>query len=259
MNKYILLALVVTPWTQAETSINSFKTSFDHRDQHIQLTNESIALRGGIPNLINDAKEGDAIANYTVYNMYKYGIAFEKNSDKAISYLTAAAEESLPKAQFEYSQILMGKSSEFTASTLPKSVSFQSRYNQGLDLVRQSATAGHPYAQYELGMHFLNGHVLPEDRDLAAYWFSNASAQGLEIAKKAQQKHFKQLRKIESYDEIQSKAVLGDLDAIIVLGTFYENGWKVERDIDKAKRLYQVAANQGHQLGISKLNAIINQ
>ena len=51
----------------------------------------------------------------------------------------------------------------------------------------------------------------------------------------------------------------GNLDATNLMGQLYENGWGVEKDIEKAKSLYDRGARQGHIASVNSLRNLKNQ
>jgi localization factor PodJL len=91
--------------------------------------------------------------------------------------------------------------------------------------LRSAAVAGNPAAQYEVGQRYANGENVPQDLSQAAYWYGQASDQGLAIA---------QYR----------------------LATLYEKGRGVTLDNDKARSLYEKAATQGNVKAMHNLAVI---
>jgi localization factor PodJL len=81
--------------------------------------------------------------------------------------------------------------------------------------LRAAAMAGDPSAAYEVAMRFVEGRGVPQSDDEAARWMERAAKQGLAPA---------QFR----------------------LGTFYEKGTGLKKDLVAARDLYLGAANKGN-------------
>ncbi len=60
-------------------------------------------------------------------------------------------------------------------------------------------------------------------------------------------------------EELEPLAKDGDPDATNMLGQMYENGWGVEKDVEKAKRFYTRGANVGHLDSVNSLRALKNE
>ncbi len=60
-------------------------------------------------------------------------------------------------------------------------------------------------------------------------------------------------------EQLQLLSREGSLDANILLGQMYENGWGVEVDEEEAARLYRIGANQGHLDSVTSLRALQNK
>jgi len=97
------------------------------------------------------------------------------------------------------------------------------QYDKAYNTMRSLAeTADNAYAQYYLGMMYLNGQGVDQDYAKASEWF-----------RKAAEHHIPQ--------------------AQYKLGTLYFNGQGVPRDFERAYAWYRVAAVQNHQKSIAAL------
>ena len=85
----------------------------------------------------------------------------------------------------------------------------------GSSALRTAALAGDPIAAYEVAVRLAEGRVVPEDDEAAAHWFERAAKKGLAPA---------QFR----------------------LGSLYEKGIGVKRNLATARDLYRAAADKGH-------------
>ncbi len=59
--------------------------------------------------------------------------------------------------------------------------------------------------------------------------------------------------------ELEPLAKEGNVDATNLLGQMYENGWGLDKDVEKAKRLYTQGANVGHLKSVNSLRALKNK
>src|SRR5690554_1863141 len=59
--------------------------------------------------------------------------------------------------------------------------------------------------------------------------------------------------------ELQTLVKSQDPDALNLQGQMYENGWGVEQDTDRARRLYEQGARQGHLDSVNSLRALKNK
>ena len=85
----------------------------------------------------------------------------------------------------------------------------------GSSALRAAALAGDPIAAYEVAVRLAEGRVVPENDEAAAHWFERAAKKGLAPA---------QFR----------------------LGSLYEKGIGVKRNLATARDLYRAAADKGH-------------
>jgi TPR repeat protein len=60
-------------------------------------------------------------------------------------------------------------------------------------------------------------------------------------------------------EELAPLAKEGDPDALNMVGQMYENGWGVDKDIEKAKRFYNRGASLGHLGSVNSLRALKDQ
>ncbi|SMR77863.1 tetratricopeptide repeat protein [Marinobacterium sediminicola] len=63
----------------------------------------------------------------------------------------------------------------------------------------------------------------------------------------------------KAQSELQALVKSQDPDALNLQGQMYENGWGVEQDTDKARRLYEQGARQGHLESVNSLRALKNK
>ncbi len=108
----------------------------------------------------------------------------------------------------------------------------------------------------DIGTFFEDGVAIEKDIDQAVYWYERAIDLGSDLARsnladilrKGTQGYPKDLKRaFELYKSC------GLPYAFYRVGEFYENGWTVEKDLDKAKEYYRVAYRENHPLAKRKL------
>ncbi|WP_171022145.1 tetratricopeptide repeat protein [Cohaesibacter sp. CAU 1516] len=115
-------------------------------------------------------KAGDEAATAAIGYLYAYGHGVPKNFTEAERRFEKAAASGDSYAQFYLGQA-------HRLGWIGKSVDF----DKAVDWYRQAAEQGHQRAQYQLGLMYKRGRVVPEGPEndrLAADWFQKASNQG---------------------------------------------------------------------------------
>lgn len=118
--------------------------------------------------LYQKASEGNPNFQNKIGVMYIKGIGVIKNFQEGIHWLTLAANQKHPAANFNLGRIY---SKVCTAKNQPQFHKAKSYYSC-------AAKLGHTEAQVELGKMFLNGIGTTTDYSKARYWFREASEQG---------------------------------------------------------------------------------
>ena len=107
-----------------------------------------------------------------------------------------------------------------------------------------------------IGIFFEAGMGVEKDIEQAVYWYERSVELGDDLAKsnladvlrKGTQGYPKDLKRaFELYKSC------GLPYAFYRVGEFYENGWGVEKDLDKAKEYYRIAYRENHPLARKKL------
>ncbi|MFS1429141.1 tetratricopeptide repeat protein [Vibrio splendidus] len=260
-NKFILGALVLamTPTLvlanvdfEAQPSISDKMIKFEHRndkDSKLDGINDSISKAGGLKRLQKDADNGDAESKFTLYNMYKYGIVYAVDKQKAHDLLLDCVEANHSKAKLEYAYFLMGynqvdKTTDGLADPNGNLTEIK-KAEIALSLLMDAAYLGDPVAQYVVGSHYVLGKGLPRDRDLGMFFLSKSQTQGFAPAEEARINIDKSLSgKFDIY-QIEKDVKLGDLDAMVKLASVYLGDYEIERNKDKAYRLLITAERLG--------------
>ena len=147
------------------------------------------------------AESGQAEAQYTLGQMYRYGRGFVPSMPEALPLLQKAAEANYPPAQVAMGQLYAnGEGVEQNLQTaltwLRKAADsgnakgqlqlgvFYIRLEDGRDFaqaaawLRKAAEQGEAEAQYFLARLYLEGHGVERDRAQAMVWFYRAGTQG---------------------------------------------------------------------------------
>jgi uncharacterized protein len=116
-----------------------------------------------------------------------------------------------------------------------------------------NAKAGDAEAQYELGIMYLKGQGVEQDREKAREWLTAAAASGYSLAEG-------KLARIEEqeskYEQLKSSADNGNVDAQYELAMMYLKGRGVTTNGRTALRYMQKAADQGDVRAITRLGII---
>jgi TPR repeat protein len=108
------------------------------------------------------AEAGDAEAEYVLGSRYAQGWGVDKDSDAALKWLLLSAGQGHPLAQSDVAVRLLNAN----------------RTAEALDWMTKAATKGVTNSQYELASIYLDGRLVPPDRDKALFWFKKAAEAG---------------------------------------------------------------------------------
>jgi len=116
-----------------------------------------------------------------------------------------------------------------------------------------NAKAGAPEAQYEVGIMYLKGQGVEQDRDKAVQWLKKSSEGGYQLATSKLSRIDEQESK---FDELQSQAEAGNLDAQYELAMMYLKGRGIDADGAKARQWLQRAADKGDSRATTRLGIL---
>jgi hypothetical protein len=116
-----------------------------------------------------------------------------------------------------------------------------------------NAKAGAADAQYEVGIMYLKGQGVAQDREKALEWLKKSSAAGYQLATSKLSRIDEQESKFE---QLQNEAKAGNLDAQYELGMMYLKGRGIEADDSKARQWLQRAADKGDSKAITRLGIL---
>ena len=158
------------------------------------------------------AEQGDASAQYNLGWMYDYGEGVREDNVEAARWYRKAAEQG-----HDWAQYYLG-----TAYATGEGV--QQDYAEAAKWYRMAAVQGHPRAQFWIGFRYATGGALPyidvqRDDTKAVRWYRKAAEQG-------------------------------EVMAQFHLGLMCDMGRGVPENDVQAYAWYNIAAAQGHELGI---------
>ena len=129
------------------------------------------AQSADIKKLIQQANQGDAIAQYTLGVMYATGQGVPQDSAQAVKWLRLAADQGDAWAQYNLGYMYdIGQG-------VPQD------YTQALKWLRLAADQGNALAQHNLGLMYAKGLGVPQDYAQALKWTRLAADQGFEESK----------------------------------------------------------------------------
>jgi len=192
------------------------------------------------------AEEGDSWSQYILSLMYESGQGVEKNQEESIKWLILAAESGVPKIQYDLGiRYFYG-------------YGIEQNYNEAAKWWELSANAGIADSQYNLGLMYYRGIGITKDKNKAR----------ILIEKAAKQEHDKAQHRlamiyalddedfITSLNWLEESAKKNNVEAQYNLGVFYERGYGVTKDLNKAKKWFQLAADQGLEMAIKKVKKL---
>lgn len=119
--------------------------------------------------------------------------------------------------------------------------------NRGVKLMQEAADAGHPRAQFNVGLFYQQGHYLRKDDSSAAQWYEKAARQGLSEAQVNLGLLYE--HKFGNYLEASKwyrlAADQNNAYGMHNLGALYSCGWGVPRDLYKAEYYLNRSAAAG--------------
>ena len=133
---------------------------------------------------------------------------------------------------------------------------------EALDFVmnKSSAAEGNAQGQYDLGVHYYEGKIIPRDNKEAVKWFKLAAKQGHPNAQAMLGEMYlnghgtrKSYKEALKWYHLASQ--IGEATSNHNLGFMYETGLGVDRDNETAFEFYTIAAKQGIARSQNRLGA----
>ncbi|GGW99314.1 hypothetical protein GCM10007242_00050 [Pigmentiphaga litoralis] len=158
--------------------------------------------------------------------------------ERAAAWLHAAAEGGIPQAQLVYGQMLLdGRGVDRDPE-------------QAVFWFKRAARKDDPMAMNLLGQCYQHGRGVAPNDVMAAYWHRLAAQAGLDwgmynYATALALGSGVDADRKEAFTWLDKAAALGHAKSINIVGGFYEDGWEVDVDMDKALDHYIRAAEGG--------------
>lgn len=130
-----------------------------------------------VETLLKLANEGNSMAQFRLGSLYYHGHGVAEDENLAVYWWKKAAANGNAEAMFQIAHAYL------FGHTAARSVTDPDR--EAALWYFQAASAGHAESAYTLGLLFLAGKGVVEDRSEAVRWFRNAAAKGHVAAQKA--------------------------------------------------------------------------
>lgn len=190
------------------------------------------------------AKKGSVFSNMLIASCYQNGLGVAKDVNKAIPYLTAAAEKNCVPAQRDLGMILINDKKAMEAvpwfrrgaengdipctfyygKMLVEGLGVKANKKEGANYLLKAADAGFPQAMYYVGNCYMSGDGLTKNADQAVKWYKLAAGKGVHNAQWA-------------------------------LAQCYREGNGTDINYDQALYWYAEAASKGHNRAFKNLIA----
>lgn len=148
------------------------------------------------------AKKGSVFSNMLIASCYQNGLGVAKDVNRAIPYLTAAAEKNCVPAQRDLGMILINGKKAMEAVTwfkkgtengdipctfyygkmLVEGLGVKANKKEGANYLLKAADAGFPQAMYYVGNCYMNGDGLTKNAEQAVKWYRLAAGKGVHNA-----------------------------------------------------------------------------
>lgn len=226
------------------------------------------------------AQSGDVDYQYGVGSLYSNGLGVARDSAAAFRWFERAARSDHGAAQTAI------------GVAYAKGKGVEADFQEAREWLEKAAAKGYPVAEECLGWLYRNGYGVEKDLTNAKLHYESAATLGNPEARNSLAELYEsgegvehdidksieyyrlaaaddhpvalcrlaQLSFVDESQEDKSAALgycrravnEGSVDAIVLLGEAYENGWGVEKDIGKASELYQKALESGSKTAAKK-------
>jgi len=231
----------------------------------------------GIKQLEMAAHRHHPTALYELASYYELGLGVAKDTRKAITYYQEAIEAGSSDARFNLALLLVKSKTNSNnlaearslMTTLAKQGDIEAQYSlslmykdalgdiyadpeQSIHWLGVAANAGHTYAQFNLGLHYLKGEQIAKNTYEASLWFNKAAKKGMPRAQFNLALMYEAgvgvaKNKEQSLVWYKSAAKLGSAKAQQNLGIKYLLGEQVAQDNRKALNLISTSAKQHNE------------
>lgn len=153
------------------------------------------------------ADTGFDSAEYGLGRCYYHGSGTEKNNDKAIKWMTRAAEQGNPQYQYELGSFYEDLRFEEVEENSPSMAQMAAAY------YLRAARQGHPYAQERLGQCYRLGMGVEKDLQEAEKWLLLAKQQGVKLNRQLAWLYLETNRSELAIPLLQEDALQGSIQA----------------------------------------------
>lgn len=208
------------------------------------------------------ANKGGVLFNYYVGREYAYGIekgderhsdGLEPNVDKALHYLTYAAEREIVDAQTLLGIIYMGDLGEEYKND-----------EEALKWIKRAASAGDSSCQFLLGTMYATGTIVEKNEDLSFNWYLESATRGFDRAMVSLSDYYRdklltfpeEMTDEEenlfqdyiwlSYKWNRIAAEYGNAEGMFMTGVAFYKGFGVAQDLDESRKFLEMAVENGN-------------
>ena len=212
-----------------------------------------------IAQLRQAAEKGDAAASYRLGIAFRDGIGVTQDYAEAFHWLELAGVFAIGEDQKTYFAAANDLYGKLTPAQLTDSNTRQREQMQRL------AAAGHPRAQFTLGIAYHNGFAgILQDFAKAVEWFQKAANQSERDAQFMLAKLYRDGTGVaadpaKASEWLRKAAALGQTEAQFFLGDAYFSGYGVPQDYTQAIQWWRKAADEGHAIAPSRLGDVYRQ
>lgn len=219
------------------------------------------------------AEQGDAEAQYQVYNAYENGNGVEKNEALANEWCKKAADNGhiIAAALVGFHEMIFGKETEAVkywevaakGGHLKAATDLANLYLEGSDdvpvnkaraieLLNDAANSGFAEAQNSLGVCYMAGNGVPENPTEAVKWFEKAAAQDEEFGMKnlaicLRNGNGTVTNKAKAAEWFEKAAAKGNIQSKSNLADMYADGEGVLVNYQRAETLYKEIISSGNE------------
>lgn len=211
------------------------------------------------------AEQGDAEAQYALYNAYDNGDGVEKDEEKARMWCKRAADNGhiVAAAVTGFHEMIFGSTLEGVkyweiaaqGGHMKAATDLADLYLEGKDgvpmnkaraieLLNEAANSGYAEAQNSLGVCYITGNGVPENAYEAAKWFEKSANQGEEFGMKnfavcLRNGNGVTIDKAKAIEWFERAIQKGNVHAMFCAATMYAEGEGIATDYLRAETLYR--------------------
>jgi hypothetical protein len=215
---------------------------------------------GEFEDTLKKAEQGDAFAQYSLGNLYKYGLkGIKQNYEEAYKWYMKAAEKREDKNGFiflgdPFSQHEIGNMYKYG---LGVKQNYQEAFKWYMKAAEEIWGEDNTFAQFSLGLMYDDGLGIDQDKAQASYWYKKSAKNACLTMISINYGHIL-LKYKDSLLWLKNAAENGCASAQYDLGFMYFDGQGITQDYKKAIYWWKRAAEQGDteaQFNLGKMHA----